>query len=248
MVIYVEYVIIDNFALDFFIALIVCKYYSIKGYKGVISALLGTILALVYPIIPKTFTIIFKIGTLLSTVYPLTIKASIRHRFSILFVYTIVSSLFSGIISLLVGSTESYYSNGGKVFIICTIAILIFVFGRKLLVKLMLKKKSDYVNVEINHRVYKGFFDNGNKVTASDGCGVIFLDKKVAKLFYDIKPSDYVLTQTVNGGEIKEVIIIPSIKIYFEGKQHTYNNVNAIKTDKYFHGFDILLSHNLKEN
>lgn len=248
MIIYVEYVILDNYALDLFIALLVCLLCSIKSVRAFISASLGTIIALIYPLLPDGYTVLYKCASFLITVSPLLFKCSKKRCFTISISYLIISSVFSGLLSLLIGSNGVYYSNGGSVFIICSISFFVFFVGRLFIIRLLPKGQCDYVKVEIDKKVYKGFFDNGNKVIASDGKGVIFLNKSISKLYKNDSICDYILTQTVNGSEIKEVIIIPSMKIYFKGEEHTYNNVNAIKTNKSFSGFDILLSQSLKEN
>lgn len=248
MIIYVEYVILDNYALDLFIALLVCQLCSIKSLRAFVSALFGTITALFYPLLPNGYTFLYKCASFIITISPLFFKCSKKQCFTISISYLIISSVFSGLLSLLIGSNGVYYSNGGSVFIICAISLCLFFIGRLLLIKLLPKGECDYVKVEIDKKVYKGFFDNGNKVIASDGKGVVFLNKNISKLYKNNSVFDYILTQTVNGSEIKEVIIIPSMKIYFKGEEHTYNNVNAIKTNKSFSGFDILLSQSLKEN
>lgn len=248
MVIYVEYVILDNFALDLFVAILVCKLYSISVKRAFISAVIGTFCALVYSIIPSSILILYKCIVFVLSVFPLIIRCSLKQILTIAFSYLIVSSVFGGLLSLLVNSTDVYYGDGGKVFLICITSCICFLIGRRMILKFTVKEKSDYVKIEIGNKSYRGFFDNGNKVIASDGLGVIFLDKGLSKMYRNDKPFDYVLTQTINGSEIKEVIKIPCLKIYFKGEMHTYNNVNAIRTNKSFGSFDILLSQHLKEN
>lgn len=248
MVIYVEYVILDNFALDFFIATLVCRFYSIRKWRGLLSAIIGTCFALCYPIIPNFLLAVYKVVTFLFSVIPLIFRTSLKQSFKVASLYLILSTVFCGLISLLVGSNGVYYGNGGMVFIICIISLAIFLIANRIIVRTLQKGKFEYVKVEIEKNSYKGFFDNGNKVIGGDGNGVVFLDKKLSRLFKNVEPSDFVFTHTVLGDEIKGVIIIPKLKIYFNGELHTYINVNAIKTDKSFKGFDILLSQNLKEN
>lgn len=252
MVVYVEYVIFDNFLLDFFIALIVCNLLHLKGRRAIISAILGTILALCYPTIPKELIAVFKILTLLTCCLPFVTKSFIVFLKSILF-YAVIAFIFNGLISfgLNISGDYAYYNSGGMVGIISGVSVvgyLLILKFAKLLISRISKEKFVKLTVCVGDKKMKavGFVDSGNVATASNGKGIVFLDKGLSKKISS-DTVDYVYVNTVGSSQIFNVIKIDKLLIYFEGKEHIYINVNAIKTNQTYQGFQILLSSNLEE-
>lgn len=252
MVIYVEYVIFDNFLLDFFIGLLVCNLLHLKARRAFLSATLGTALALIYPCIGRNLLAIYKILTLLTCCLPF-MRKNMSSIFKSIFVFAVVSFIFSGIISLALNTVDEYgyYSSGGAVGVIAGGALIgyvvIYKFANMLMSRIS-KEKFVKLTVCIGDKQMNamGFVDSGNIATASNGKGIVFLDKSLSRKI-DSETVDYVFINTVGTGKIFNVIKIDKLMIYFEGKEHIYMNVNAIKTNQTYQGFQILLSSNLEE-
>lgn len=252
MVIYIEYVIFDNFFLDLFIGLIVCECLMLSKIRAVISASLGTLLALIYPLVETDLLTLFKILSLLTCCIPFVRKDLYSYvKASLIFLF--ISFIYRGLISLLFGFTEPIIENkdGMKVGILSLGCILSFivikgvlkVVGKKVNSGRLLKS-TVYLKNEVIRAV--GFMDSGNIARASDGNGVVFLDRKLSERLDD-KIVDYIMINTVNGQKIFEIIKLDKVEIYFGGQKHIYKNVNAAKTTQKYNGFEILLSTKLKE-
>lgn len=252
MVVYVEYVIFDNFLLDLFIALLVCHLLHLKSRRAIFSASLGTLLALCYPTVQKDFVAVFKVLTLLTCCLPFIGKNIIVFIKSLLF-YAVIAFIFNGLITfgLNISGEGVYYSTGGMVGIISGVSIvgylLILKFANLLIARIS-KEKYVKLTVCVGDKQMKavGFVDTGNVATASNGKGIVFLDKSLSKKITS-DTVDYVFVNTVGASQIFDVIKIDKLLIYSEGKEHIYINVNAIKTNQTYQGFQILLSSNLEE-
>lgn len=252
MVIYIEYVIFDNFFLDLFIGIIACECLMLSKIRAIISAVVGTLLALIYPLVETDLLFLFKILTLLTCCIPFIRKDLYSYvKGSLIFLF--ISFIYSGLISLLFGFTEPIIASkdGIKVAILSLGCILTFfsikgvlkVIGKKVnsgrLLKSIIYLKSEAISVV-------GFMDSGNLASGSDGNGVVFLDKRLSEQFND-KAVDIIMIDTVSGKKIYEIIKLDKVEIYFGGQKHIYKNVNAAKTTQKYNGFEILLSTKLKE-
>lgn len=253
MIVYVEYVIFDNFFLDLLIGIILCECLLLSKYKAVCSALLGTALALIYPLIEGKIIFLYKILALLTCSIPFVgrdvyslIKASL--------IYLFISSIFSGLTTSFLGISGPIISvnDGLKVGFLSICGIVGFIsikgilrlIGKKVhsgrLFKLTLYSENKTISAI-------GFMDSGNIAVARDGKGIVFLDKKLSdRLKGDTV--DYIIVNTVGGSKIYEIIKLEKVEIYFGGQNHIYKNVNAAKTAQRYNGFEILLSTKLKEN
>lgn len=252
MVIYVEYVIIDNFLLDLFIAVLVSKLMHLKAWRALVSAIMGTGLALIYPLITKEFLAVYKILTLLMCSLPF-FNRSISGFFKALFIYVIVAFIFNGLISFGLNSVNEYgyYNDGGIVGLISGGALVGYLLALKftsILARRLSKEHYVKLTVYIGNKSLDavGFMDSGNIATATNGKGIIFLDKMISRKIKS-ETVDYVYINTVGSGKIFDVIKIDKLLIYSEGKEHIYINVNAVKTNQTYQGFQILLSSNLEE-
>ena len=216
------------------------------------SALLGTALALCYPTVQKEWIAVFKVLTLLTCCLPFIGKNLVNFLKGVLF-YSVIAFIFNGLISfaLNISGDGVYYNSGGLVGIISGVAVvgyLIILKFAKLLISRISKEKYVKLTVCVGDKQMKavGFVDSGNVATASNGKGIVFLDKSLSKKITS-DTIDYVYVNTVGSGQIFNVIKIDKLLIYFDGKEHIYINVNAIKTNQTYQGFQILLSSNLEE-
>ncbi|MBQ7652905.1 MAG: sigma-E processing peptidase SpoIIGA [Clostridia bacterium] len=253
MTVVIEYVVLDNFLLDLLTALIVAEIMKVMKGFCFISAFTGTITALVYPIIPDYFIIPFKILSLIACVLPLCFKKRIKRSLGILALYVTISAVFSGVLQLFLNGSikagASYYS-GGKVALI-SFAVIIAFYLLKQCVGLIKnsKAKSELVKIRIkvDNKEYdlKGFIDGGN-MSRYRNSGLNFLSKDLSEVL-SLKEIGETTVETVNGKSLEKVYVIDELKIYREGKEHIYRNVNAVKTEREFMDFDALLSRDFGE-
>lgn len=252
MVIYVEYVIFDNFLMDLFIGLLLAELLRKRKAWAILSAVIGTVLALIFPLIEKQLSTLYKILTLCCCCIPFCGR-SLYDYFKSIVCYSIISFLYAGCISLILGfdSAVISFSDGVKVGIISFCCIVGYFAILKIIKIILLKTQKDKycrLNVFIENKKISaiGFFDNGNRALGSDGNGIIFLDKKISK---NVKGAsiDCVFVSTVGGAKIMDVYKISEMEIYLNGEKHIYKNVNAVKTGQTYNGFQVLLSTKLKE-
>lgn len=252
MTVIVEYVILDNFLMDLFIGILVCDILLRKYRYAFISATIGTILALLYPTISLDFQVLYKVLALLCSSMPFITKSLYDWLKSTL-IYAIIAFIYNGVISLVFNSTSGFIVNtdGLKVATISTCCIVGY-FIIKIFIKFtqnkLLKKDLLKISCSVNGKSIKavGFVDSGNMAVAGDGKGVIFLDKVISKKI-DLKGNEYIVIDTMGGSKLCEIIKIDEVMIYFGKRKHIYKNVNAVKTNQIYDGFQVLLSNNLKE-
>lgn len=252
MIVYVEYVIFDNFLMDLFIGLLLSELLRFRKLNAIVSAIIGTALALIFPTVEINHIIIYKFLTLFCCCIPFCGK-SLYEYFKSIICYSIISFLYAGSISLLFGLDGSFisFSDGLKVGIISFCCVVGYFVILKIIKTILAKTlKGDFCQLKViieNKKISAiGFFDSGNCALASDGNGIVFLDKKISKNIKG-KSIDFVLVSTVSGEKIVEVYKINEIEIYVNGEKHMYKNVNAVKTGQTYNGFQVLLSTKLKE-
>ncbi len=252
MIVYVEYVIFDNFLLDLFIGILICKLLRFKSWRSFVSAIIGTVLALIYPCVTDKYVALFKILTLLCCCLPF-ICGNLASFVKSVFCYCVIAFIFNGLISLVIGSKSdnNNYSDGGLVGIISGCALIGYLVVYKfinILVNRISNEKFVKLKVVVGEKSLKavGFVDSGNIATASNGKGIVFLDKVISKKIHS-DPVDYVYINTISAKKICNVIKIDKLMIYFDGKEHIYTDVNAVKTNQTYQGFQVLLSSNLEE-
>lgn len=252
MIIYVEYVIFDNFLLDLFIGVLVVKLLRLKSWRAFLSAFFGTVLALIYPLVSHEYIVIYKILTALMCCLPF-VTNNLASLIKATFYYVIVAFIFNGLISLALNTVDEfgYYSTGGLVGLVTGGGMIGYIVIYKfinMLAKRLSNDKYVKMTVCIGDKTVKavGFMDTGNIATASDGKGIVFLDKNLSKKI-NSDVIDYVFINTVGSGKIFNVIKIDKLMIYSGGEKHIYKNVNAVKTNQSYQGFQVLLSSNLKE-
>ncbi len=253
MVIYVEYVIFDNFFFDLLIGIIVCECLMLSKHRAFCSAILGTVLALIYPLVEGNILFLYKILTLLTCSIPF-VRRDVYSLLKASIIYLFVSSIFSGLTGLFFGISGpiSSLSNSLKVGCLSICGIIGFLSIKGIL-RLIGKKVHNgrffKMTLYSENKVIKaiGFMDSGNIAVAEDGNGIVFLDKKLSnRLSGEIV--DYIMVESMGGSKIYEIIKLERVEIYFGGQNHIYKNVNAAKTAQTYNGFEILLSTKLKEN
>ena len=253
MTVIVEYTLIDNFLLDLFVATLISEIVYSKKIFRFISAAMGSVTALLFPLIPEPYVVLYKILSLILSVIPLQIGKDLKRSIQVLALYVVFSAVFSGVIQLLLNGSirlNVSYTSGGKVSMISLGAITSCYLIKQTIGLIKTKApKSGAKKIVITHNGVKlsltGFYDSGN-LSVYKGEGLNFLSKNVSRKL-DLKEIDEIFIETVNGSSIEKVYVVDEMRIYSDKSPHIYTNVKMVKTDKNFNGFDVLLSANIKE-
>jgi|GEM_PF-2566853 len=253
MTVIVEYVLLDNFLFDFLLAYLVSCIIKIKKLPIVLSALLGCTLALIYPIIPEKYSVLYKLFTLFVSVLPLCIKQNLKKSIGITVIYISFSALLSGLIYLFLdGKLKGviFYNEGGKVAVISACAITGTYFIKQIIGIIKNKAVGKFVKIKLSDGKKTvsadGFFDSGNQCQFN-GEGVNFLSKRLSSKL-QMEEIGKIELETVNGKSIESVYQIKEIEIYSKNTTHIFTNVKAVKTNRTFNGFEILMSYYFSED
>lgn len=255
MDIYIEYVIIDNFIIDFCIILAVCKTLGLKVFKFRIclASAVGTGLALALPLfkMPDIAGLGVKIFlSIIMVVITSRYKSKKQFLFALLLFYTytfVMGGACFGLLYLYCGNVSlgiSFnYSSAVPVGLV-VLVILGYIYLINLLVRFF-KKRKDIINflydIDIYYKENKvkitGFMDSGNRLYYKENnLPAIIINLKTAlklvkseevEFFLGLnKNFKYITFSTVNDKNKKmPVIISDKIDIFINGQTHTYQNI-----------------------
>lgn len=241
MVVYVEVVIFDNFCLDFLLAyltLMLCGK-KVGVFKVILSAVVGSISALFFPLVPQVFSHFYKVATLMLCSILFCFPCSLRDYFVSAFLYLILSFLLSGMISFLLGGNGNGLigaSFGGAVGVISASAILLIYAVRQIrgLVK-QVKHREKRVIAELFNREktlrLDALYDSGNLLTDQSGKGMVVTDQKRLSALGALSSVGEMRVDTASGSRILKLVKIPKIKIYSKEGENILTNVTAALSD-----------------
>ena len=255
MIVYIEYVIVNNFIIDLLLListfLITGK--SVKKLRIVLSSLFASVFSLIFPLInlPNPLIILLKI-LLAILILVVACTFSSKREVYIHLVVFIVLTMFSG------GGIYFIYNflgvNINSELVIATVFIpsfflltiikrvITFVYKRK-----NVENSSYVVSLKIGSKKIevKGFLDTGNNVYYQDNPVVICSKKVVSEFFKDAsfyKRLKEIEISTVNGKSKNYVIKLDTFEVLTKGYDNIYNNVwlmissqNSIGTDLIIH-------------
>ena len=250
MTVYVEVVIFNNLCIDFLLGLTtcLCRRRRVKKVRHILSAMLGTIVAVCYPLMPSALQVVTKILLAFVLVAILDKYTSFKDYILSLVIYVLLTYALGGIvygISNLLGVDIKCYAVLG----VLTMSIAIL----ELVVWFVIFKKADqskeYFDVSIKYKgkIYwlKGFYDTGNTLTDTlTGKPIVLLSKSVVDSFKSQQQMVYdgfVEIKTVNGESSVPIIELDEIKC---GKS-IYHGFGAI-TDQNIKDCDLILQNTLK--
>lgn len=250
MVVYLDLLILDNFCAD--AALLYCAVRTVKGnaklWRIVLSALLGTVLGTGYTILCLYYTlpgaVDFIIKYSVAAILPLTAANFKKKRTYVLCSAAFLGYMFAfaGILTALFGGEMSasgdtlVYTVYGIPSGILVMASVIFAFiGIKVAKRISERGKVLSCTLECllcykeKSVKVRGFADTGNRLRDRHGKEVAVAERSVIlPLFSDFsdRPDhEKIRVQTVNGNSEFFVFRIDRIKIYFQGKEHTIEDV-----------------------
>ena len=254
MVIYVEYLLISNFIIDFL--LLKSAFYTagenFSNKRLVISALISSAFSLLYPLInaTKVIEILIKIAFgFLITLLSINHK-SLNKYFICVGVFFFYTFLLGGITLAIFSSFEISIQNQVVKMLVIIPVYYIYRFSVRLSVYLYRKKNLNaftyQVEITIGDKTKSciGFLDTGNGVYYQNS-PVIFCSKKFALSVIDltkIKGLNKITIGTINGKKEKLCVKCSLIKIYQGAKSNIFDNVTLCIVDEGFEeGYDLLL-------
>lgn len=241
MIVYVEWVLLDNFCLDFLLGYLTLRIIGnkVKFFGVFLSAALGCLFALLSPMITK-YVLLFKVAVLfLSTVF-LSFGKSLRGYLVLTLVYAVLSFALSGALTFFLEGKLSYSFVGvkrGGVIAVISGGAFFFLYSVRQAIGLMKEKKrrSKYAVAELvsGARSVKlnALFDSGNLLTDSEGNGIVVSDERAIRALGELASIGEMEIHSAGGSKVLKLVKIPLIKIYSEGKENTLNNVTVALSD-----------------
>ncbi|MBQ7340381.1 MAG: sigma-E processing peptidase SpoIIGA [Clostridia bacterium] len=254
MTVYIEYVLINNFIIDFFLlkTTFLLGGKKVKIYRLILASIFGSVVALIYPLINLSafLTAIFKlsIGIML-----LILSASYKDKkeFVACFLFFLTLS------ALLGGGIFMAYSFFGveeikefEVAFCCIPAYFITAFIKK--IAMIFYKKADVerftfeVEIFYNEKKVKGraFLDTGNNVYYKNTPAVICSKRFFSSLklkIEDYRKLEKIKIDTINGQTENYCILLDKLKILNGQTENIIDNVWMVITDKSILGVDLIL-------
>ncbi len=254
MQVYIEYVLIDNFVIDYLMLKATFATTGIKFSKGrlFLCAFLGAIIALIYPAL-KVHTLILTVVKILSGLLIILLANNYKKPKTyyinavIFFGYT----FFTG--GVIIGTFNIFSINYSSEYSIAVMIIPAYLVIRSVVgvVKYVYRKKDVMTAVRdieitafgVTERAV-GFIDTGNALFDEDS-PVIFCDKHFAKRFLtgDLKNIKFkkLTVGTVNGKAEKTAFKIEQIKIYNGTNTNIHRNVTTCIVNEIGEGYNVIL-------
>lgn len=254
MVVYYEYVLIDNFLIDFLLLKttfnIVGK--NCKTRRLIFSSIVGAICSLTFPLISiKAILTILKVACGLFLVVISNSYSSKREYIITTFIFFALTFLSGGIVIGVYSIFNIDYSTEISIAIMF-LPVYIVINGVKSLIKYIYRRKDVMNKIFEVQLVFgniklqvNGFLDTGNGVFYKD-YPVIFCSKCLAKKFFDgdkIPKFDSVSVRTVNSTSKNVGFLLDSFLININDKIIEKNGVMlCVTNDIEFIGYDVILN------
>ena len=253
MTVYIEYVLIDNFVIDFLLFktsfLIVGK--TLPRGRVILCAFVGAIFALLYPLITDNLIIISIVKVLFGL-----FLTFIAAKFNSVKEYVAFTAVFLGLTfftgGVIMGAFSLFGLNAYSEFSVALMALPVYLTIKAImrLIRFFYRQKDLshlVVKTEIvcgeKSVVLRGFFDTGNALY--DGLSPVIVATKSAvislinlKLLSGAKS---ITLDTAIGGEKKFSFKPDKLVIYSEGHANIFNNVRVCVVNKKFSGYDVIL-------
>lgn len=252
MKVYIEYVLIDNFVIDYLLlkSAFVLTGKTPKRKRLFLCAFLGAIISLFFPL--ASFSIILSLVLRLICLALLTVLSQKTDMKG----YLYFGLVFLGLTFLLGGSLIALFE-AFKINYSSEICIAVMIVPAYLLLRIMARFiKTIFKRRSVTTNTYRtqlclgdkktecyGFFDTGNGVYLND-CPVVFCKHSMAKNLLeltDFKKIEFIEISTLAGSKRLPCIKLDSISIYFRDEPSIYTNVYVCITKVVGMSVDVIL-------
>lgn len=271
MVLYIEYVLIDNIIMNYIIINLIEKTtkYKLRKLNTVFSIGVGTCLTLFLPYIYNYWVILHVYRLFIALVMVLILKKykNISQFFKYFILFFLYTFLLGGVIFGLISMMNIDYSMSGILLYSFEFPVSIFVLlvflSIKLVSKVVRKASSTLCSGKFLYPIKLidkgvcvdgvGFFDSGNTITVDgDIVNVISIDMFL-KLYKEIS-IDKILLRNIEDVDLKSVKYIKIDGLKSNGKylsffidkmyvgKELFNNVRVAVAHKSFNDFDCILN------
>lgn len=261
MTVYIEYVLVNNFIIDFLLLKATFKTtgLSVSSKRLFFCALFSATATLLFPLISLRAIITTPLKICFGAlIVALSAKfqtpKSYYVNLTVFFFYTFLTGgALMGVYSLL----NIPINNELLVAVSCLPVYLVYLFARKVVEFIYRKKhvQAFVMDVEITvngkTKKCKGFLDTGNGVY-DDGSPVVFMSKNLATCFFSgdkLPKIKYVNVNTVVSGGQKIALKTSRLTVYNSDKPNIHYNITACVSDKGFEdGYEVILHPALLED
>ncbi len=254
MTVYIEYVIINNFIIDYLLLRFTFIFtgQKVNRIRLIILSLIGAIFSLVFPLIKmgNFYLTIIKIlfGTLLVAV---SARYKNKREFFInLCVFYFLTFLLGGSIFGVYFIFGVSYSSELAVATCFVPACLLALIGKEVVKFLYRRKHVESVIYNFEFTIFgkkftgRGFLDTGNSLYYKDN-PVIICEKKFIREVLDVpnfyKSLEKIMVNTVNGKSEKFCLPLDEFRIFIGDKPNIYNNVTLTISEVKIIGADAIL-------
>lgn len=256
MTVYLEYVILDNFVIDYLLLKASHKIVGVTAKKRrlLFCAFLGALIALVYPLTESFFVISFLLKISCGLILSLASAKfrSVKEASYTVAVFFGLTFLSGGAITGIFGLLGIAYSSEISIALMIIPAYAV-IKGAAGIVAVIYKRRTEHaylydIKLCLNGEKVSavGFMDTGNGVYDGDS-PVLFCSKSVAeKLCFSNLANRVKLKRitvaTVNGTEEKICFKLDRLEIYNESKANIFNNVTVcVSLGAADIGYDVIL-------
>ncbi len=252
MIVYIEYVLINNFLIDY--ALLFFTYSLIKKrvkwYRIAPASLFGALFALVFPLI-SAHTVLLTVIKLLVGVLLVFISAPFT-RAKDFYVATLVFLTLTFLTGGAIMGFNSLFNlqTVGELFIaVMTLPAYAVLKLMSAVITFLVRKKQNQgllydFTIAVNgvSKRLVGLMDTGNEVYFR-GEPVIFIDSLIVKDFLrgGLFKMQKIHIDTITGGGEKICFVAPTFEIYIGDKANIFNNVRVCVADNIKGGYDAIL-------
>ena len=242
MIVYVEALLFDNFCLDYLLArlTLTIRGKALHPLVFALSATVGCVVALFFPLVSVPWVLPVKVGTLLVCTAIFSFGSSLKEYAINTFLYLLLSFLLCGILTFLLGGSGKNgvigVSFGGAVGAISLGVLFLLYAVRQVRGLLREAKKKDRIVVAelVNHDKrlkMEALYDSGNLLTDGNGKGIVLTDAKRLSELGELCALGEMQVNTATGGKVLKLVKIPEIKIYSQGRENILTNVTAALSD-----------------
>ncbi|MCQ2387032.1 MAG: sigma-E processing peptidase SpoIIGA [Clostridia bacterium] len=241
MIIYIEYVLIENFIIDFLLLKATTKISKTKAKKIriIISSIFGAVFSLIFPLIKVNQIVVILLKGLFGMILTLWLYKwnSKRQFFFSLGIFLCLTFISGGLIY----SVKKYLISNELIILFSILSVYIITIIVKKIVNNVYKKKnvSSFIfDIEVGVGKTKinatGFLDSGNGVYDKNH-PVIFCGVNVFKKLLNnssVKTLKKISFFSVIGSDEKSAIVVDYVKIYFNGQANIIKDVRVCAIKK----------------